>query len=91
MNWAAEPRELTIRERSRVRGMGYRRECRWLRPSMWLPADLRWAIALAWRLDQDLRDQHICMKAMSSMNCGACNRGVPYPHESVEDMLAGMR
>lgn len=30
--------------------------------------------------DAKLRRQHTCMKSMSSMNCLACNRGVPYPH-----------
>jgi hypothetical protein len=36
------------------------------------------------------RQQHTCTKNMSSMNCSACNRGVPYPHETVEEILDRM-
>ncbi len=41
--------------------------------------------------EAELRARHTCMRSMSSMNCRACNAGVPYPHESVDDMLARMR
>lgn len=39
------------------------------------------------KTDAELRAQHTCTKSMSSMNCRACNAGVPYPHEPVEEML----
>ena len=42
------------------------------------------------RTAAEQRAQHTCMKDISSMNCRACNAGVPYPHESVKDMLKRM-
>jgi hypothetical protein len=35
----------------------------------------------------ELRRQHTCVKDISSINCRACNRGVPYPHESLDELL----
>ena len=33
-----------------------------------------------------LRAQHTCVKDMSSMKCRACNRGVPYPALTIEEI-----
>ena len=46
------------------------------------------------KTNEQLRAMHTCMKTMSSMNCLACNRGVPYPAmtvEEIEDSLASGR
>lgn len=51
-----------------------------------------WATWCAWREDQDFRDLHVCQRTMSSLNCGACNRGVPYPHEqSMEEHMLSFK
>ncbi len=42
----------------------------------------------------ELRAKHTCMDARSggtSMTCRACNRGVPYPHETIEEIEARLR
>ena len=36
---------------------------------------------------QWLRAQHTCMKDLRSASCAACNRGMPYPHASVDELL----
>jgi hypothetical protein len=38
----------------------------------------------------ELRRQHTCIMKTSSMDCRACNRGVPYPHMTIEETLASM-
>jgi hypothetical protein len=40
--------------------------------------------------ENELRQQHTCTQTMSSMNCRACNAGVPYPHQSVDEMIEQM-
>jgi hypothetical protein len=40
--------------------------------------------------DAELRAMHTCIKDMSSMNCRACNAGIPYPHQSIEELLGSM-
>lgn len=37
-----------------------------------------------------LRAKHTCIKSMSSTTCRACNNGVPYPHETVPEILERM-
>lgn len=43
----------------------------------------------------ELRAQHTCVLKMTSVNCRACNRGVPYPaltvDEIIESLAAGRR
>lgn len=42
----------------------------------------------------ELRAKHTCVMAASSMRCLACNRGVPYPAlttEELEDMMGIVR
>ena len=41
--------------------------------------------------DRKLRAQHTCVKDMSSLGCRACNRGVPYPHATTEELVADMK
>lgn len=36
------------------------------------------------------RAMHTCIKAMSSIRCTACNRGVPYPHATIEEIKGGI-
>jgi len=38
-------------------------------------------------LERRQRSQHTCTKNMSSMNCHACNAGVPYPHQPVDEIM----
>ena len=33
-----------------------------------------------------LRARHTCVMATSSMNCRACNRGIPYPALTIEEI-----
>ncbi len=35
---------------------------------------------------QALRAQHTCVLKMTSVNCRACNRGVPYPHMTIDEV-----
>lgn len=37
-----------------------------------------------------LRGLHTCTMSMSSMNCRACNRGVPYPHMTIEEIKSAL-
>jgi hypothetical protein len=37
-----------------------------------------------------LRAQHTCVKTMSSIGCRACDRGVPYPHQTIEELVESM-
>lgn len=84
MNWADEPREITMPVRARVRGMGYVRFQRFVSP---FAGANDWARWMAWRIEEKLRGQHTCIGSMSSLGCRACNRGVPYPHAEVRDLL----
>jgi len=92
MNWtgapAAEP--LAFRALPSLSVRRYRRVSEW----RGFHPDTRggtWARALAFREDQKLRAQHTCQQSMSSMNCRGCNRGVPFPHPSIEEIIEGMR
>ena len=38
------------------------------------------------KTDAELRAQHTCVRSGSSMRCIACNAGVPYPHEPLEEL-----
>ena len=53
---------------------------------MSLPGDEDWRR----RENARLRARHTCMRDMSSMRCRACNAGVPYPSQSVDEMFAEM-
>jgi hypothetical protein len=48
-----------------------------------LPGDEDWRR----RENARLRAQHTCIREMSSMRCRACNAGVPFPHQSIGELL----
>lgn len=84
MNWTGAPSE---REPLPIRAM-FRHGVRRYRRTQIRPCRaVGWATWCAWRTDQDFRDLHVCTRMMSSMNCGACNRGVPYPHAPTLDEM----